>query len=76
MSFKLVYEQTESYIKQSTFFFGIKSFKTNLNNQTFIISIDNLNNRGKATTLSCFDLYTLYLATAIIHDKFSYFVHE
>ena len=66
-AFKLIYKKIESCIKECTFFPGIKSFRTILNNQPMTNSIDNLNNCSKATFISCFDFSVFY--TTISHDK-------
>ena len=66
-AFKLIFKQVESYNKHTNIFSGVNSFWTILNNQPVINSINSLNNRGKATSISCFDFSTLY--TTIPHDK-------
>ena len=55
------------YIKQCSYFSDIKSFWTILNNQLVIDTIDKLNGRGKASSISCFDFSTLY--TKVLHNK-------
>ena len=59
-------KQIESYNNQSTFS-GKKSLWTILNNQLVKNLIIDLNNRGKARSISCFDFSTLY--TTILCDK-------
>ena len=65
--FKLLFNQIHSYNDESRYYSGVNSFWTILNNKPVINSINNLNKRSKASSISCFDFSTLY--TNIPHDK-------
>ena len=65
--FKLIFNQIESYNKKCHFFSGVKTFWTIQNNTPVINSINNLNKRNRALSLTTFDFSTLY--TNIPHDK-------
>ena len=65
--FKQFYRQIELYNAKSHFYSGIKTFWVIQNNAPVIASINNLNKRGKAKSISTFDFSTLY--TKIPHNK-------
>ena len=65
--FKLIYQQVESYNEQCCFFSGVKTFWPILNNVPVLNSIKNLNQRCKASSITCFDFLTLY--TKIPHEQ-------
>ena len=56
---KLMFNQIESYNKQSSFSSGIKPFRTILNKQPVIGTVKNLNDSKTSNT--CFDFSTLYI---------------
>ena len=66
---KLIYRQIEFHNRQSTFFSRIRSFCKILNNQLAINYINNINNHGKATSISYFDFLTLYNYTTWQFNK-------
>ena len=65
--FKLFYQLINAYHEKSHFFSGIKSFWVIQNNEPVINSINKINKRSAAKTISTFDFSTLY--TKIPHDK-------
>ena len=65
--FKLMFAQIKAYNKEYSFYSGINTFWTILNNQPVINTINNLNERKKANSVTCFDFSTLY--TKIPHAK-------
>ena len=66
-AFKLVYKSIESYHKKVEFFSGIHSFWVIQNNLPVLKSLEKLNKRNAARSISTFDFSTLY--TNIPHDK-------
>ena len=65
--FKLFYRQIENYNDKSHFYSYIKTFWVIQNNENVIKSINNINRRNSAKTISTFDFSTLY--TKIPHKK-------
>ena len=64
---KLLYNQIESYNDKCFYFSGVKSFWPIQDNSKVINSLNRINNRSKAKTITTFDFSTLY--TSIPHDK-------
>lgn len=64
---KLFFGQIHNYNKQSFFFSGINFFWTILHNEPVINSINNLNRRSKALSISCFKVSAV--DTKIPHNK-------
>ena len=65
--FKLAYEQVERYNKKSCTFSGIKTFWVIQNSQPVLSTLNKINTKNNAKTLSSFDFSTLY--TNIPHTK-------
>ena len=65
--FKQFYYQIEQYNKKSFFYSGVKTFWVIQNNQPVIDSINRINSKRQAKSISTFDFSTLY--TKIPHDK-------
>ena len=65
--FKLFYRQIENYNDKSHFYSYIKTFWVIQNNENVIKSINNINRRNSAKTISTFDFSTLY--TKIPHQQ-------
>ena len=65
--FKQIYYQVEQYNKKSFFYSGVKTFWVIQNNKPVIDSINRINAKRKAKSISTFDFSTLY--TKIPHNK-------
>ena len=65
--FKLFYRQIETYNAKSQFYSSVKTFWVIQNNENVIKSINKLNTRNNAKSISTFDFSTLY--TKIPHQK-------
>ena len=65
--FKLAYEQVERYNNKASVFSGIKTFWVIQNSQPVMSSLNRINTKHNAKTLSSFDFSTLY--TKIPHSK-------
>ena len=65
--FKLAYDQVERYNQKASIFSGIKSFWVIQNSLPVLNTLDKINLKNKAKTLSSFDFSTLY--TNIPHVK-------
>ena len=72
--FKLFYEKVERYHTKGKIWSGIKTFWTIQNSCPVISSINKLNKRKAAKSMSNFDFSTLY--TKIPHDKLLYVLNE
>jgi len=66
-AFRLFYKQIEKYNKISYFFSGVNTFWVIQNNVLAIDSVNQLNKRSAAKSITTFDFSTLY--TKIPHDK-------
>ena len=65
--FKLFYRQIETYNNKSQFYSSVKTFRVIKNNEKVIESINKLNKRNSAKSISTYDFSTLY--TKIPHQK-------
>ena len=65
--FKQFYYQIEQYNKKSFFYSGVKTFWVIQNNEPVVESINKINKKRRAKSISTFDFSTLY--TKIPHDK-------
>ena len=65
--FRLFYRQIETYNAKSKFYSSVKTFWVIQNNEDVIKSINKLNTRNNANSISTFDFSTLY--TKIPHQK-------
>ena len=65
--FKLFYRQIETYNAKSQFYSSVKTFWVIQNNENVIKSLNKLNTRNNANSISTFDFSTLY--TKIPHKK-------
>ena len=72
--FKLLYEKVERYHTKVKVWSEIKTFWTIQNSYPVIFSINKLNKRKAAKSMSTFDFSTLY--TEIPHDKLLYVLNE
>ena len=72
--FKLFYEKVERYHTKRKVWSGAKTFWTIQNSYPVISSINKLNERKAAKSMSTFDFSTLY--TIIPHDKLLYVLNE
>ena len=65
--FKQIFYQVEQYNKKSFFYSGVKTFWVIQNNKPVMDSINRINAKRKAKSISTFDFSTLY--TKIPHNK-------
>ena len=65
--FKLAYEQVERYNLKASHFSGVKTFWVIQNSQPVMTTLNRINTKNNAKTLSSFDFSTLY--TNIPHSK-------
>ena len=72
--FKLFYEKVERYHTKGKVWSGIKTFWTIQNSYPVISSINKLNKRKAAKSMSTFDFSALY--TKIPHDKLLHVLNE
>ena len=72
--FKLFYKQIEAYNLKSRYFSGVNTFWVVQNNKPLAQSIDKLNKRNKARSITTFDFSTLY--TKIPHSKLVSVLHS
>lgn len=68
----IILNQVNVYNKLCSYFSGVNSFWTILNNQPALESINKRNGKGNTSSISCFDFSTSY--TKIPHNKSSKFL--
>ena len=73
-AFKIFFKQIEKYNKISSFFSGVNTFWIIQNNVPVINSVNQLNKRSAAKSITTFDFSTLY--TKIPHDKLIYVLNS